>query len=98
MRRRHRVNSSLALRECFLAGNAVRSAPAWLAQDLIDRGQLVRLLPKWQMSVPHALHLVYASRRYLPLRTRTFLQFMEQRLPELPGFHAPQASSRRVRR
>ena len=37
------------------------------------------------------LHLVYASRRYLPLRTRTFLQFMEQRIPELPGFHATTA-------
>ncbi|MBY4865173.1 LysR family transcriptional regulator [Burkholderia sp. Bp9017] len=97
MRGRYRVNSSLALRECFLAGNAMGSAPAWLVQDLIDGGQLVRLLPKWQMSMPHALHLVYASRRYLPLRTRTFLQFMEQRLPELPGFHVPQASSQRVR-
>ncbi|WP_321782927.1 LysR family transcriptional regulator [Burkholderia pyrrocinia] len=88
VRGRYRVNSSIALRECFLAGNAVGSAPAWLVQDLIDTGQLVRLLPKWNMVPPHALHLVYASRRYLPLRTRTFLQFMEQRIPELPGFSA----------
>ncbi|AOJ34649.1 LysR family transcriptional regulator [Burkholderia metallica] len=85
---RYRVNSSIALRECFLAGNAVGSAPAWLVQDLIDSGQLVRLLSRWAMAPPHALHLVYASRRYLPLRTRTFLQFMEQRIPALPGFHA----------
>ncbi|WP_412024886.1 LysR substrate-binding domain-containing protein [Burkholderia cepacia] len=88
VRGRYRVNSSIALRECFLAGNAVGSAPAWLVQDLIDTGQLVRLLPKWDMVPPHALHLVYASRRYLPLRTRTFLQFMAQRIPELPGFSA----------
>ncbi|WP_175997120.1 LysR family transcriptional regulator [Burkholderia stabilis] len=85
---RYRVNSSIALRECFLAGHAVGSAPAWLVQDLIDTGQLVRLLPKWDMVPPHALHLVYASRRYVPLRTRTFLQFMAQRIPELPGFSA----------
>ncbi|WP_176045885.1 LysR family transcriptional regulator [Burkholderia sp. BCC1644] len=85
---RYRVNSSIALRECFLAGQAVGSAPAWLVQDLIDGGQLVRLLPKWDMVPPHALHLVYASRRHLPLRTRTFLQFMTQRIPELPGFRA----------
>lgn len=88
VRGRYRVNSSIALRECFLAGQAVGSAPAWLVQDLIDAGQLVRLLPKWDMVPAHALHLVYASRRYLPLRTRTFLQFMEQRIPELPGFSA----------
>nr|WP_175802614.1 hypothetical protein [Burkholderia anthina] len=49
------------------------------------------------MSVPHALHLVYASRRHLPLRTRTFLQYMEQRLPALPGFHATQAPSQQIR-
>ncbi|KFG94550.1 LysR family transcriptional regulator [Burkholderia paludis] len=85
---RYRVNSSMALRECFLAGNAVGSAPAWLVQDLIDGGQLVRLLPAWDMVPPHVLHLVYASRRYLPLRTRTFLQFMERRIPGLPGFDA----------
>jgi DNA-binding transcriptional LysR family regulator len=88
VRGRYRVNSSIALRECFLAGHAVGSAPAWLVQDLIDAGQLVRLLPKWDMLPPHALHLVYASRRHLPLRTRTFLQFMTERIPALPGFRA----------
>lgn len=87
VRGRYRVNSSIALRECFLAGHAVGSAPAWLVQDLVDAGRLVRLLPKWHMP-SHTLHLVYASRRHLPLRTRTFLQFMAQRIPELPGFRA----------
>ncbi|MDN7585391.1 LysR family transcriptional regulator [Burkholderia seminalis] len=90
---RYRVNSSIALRACFLAGHAFGSAPAWLVQDLIDAGQLVRLLPKWDMAPPHALHLVYASRRHLPLRTRTFLQFMAQRIPELPGFRATATAS-----
>ncbi|WP_355501384.1 LysR family transcriptional regulator [Xanthomonas sp. PPL133] len=88
VRGRYRVDSSMALRECFLAGHALGSAPAWLVQDLIDAGQLERLLPKWDMPPPHTLHLVYASRRHLPLRTRTFLQFMAQRIPELPGFRA----------
>lgn len=97
VRSRYRVNSSLALRECFLAGHAVGSAPAWLVQDLIDGGQLVRLLPKWEMTVPHALHLVYASRRYLPLRTRAFLQFMTERIPALPGFRATEHAPRRAR-
>ncbi|MCA8017159.1 hypothetical protein [Burkholderia metallica] len=40
------------------------------------------------MPPPHALHVVCASRRYRPLRTRTLLQFMVQRIPALPGFHA----------
>ncbi|MGS0891584.1 LysR substrate-binding domain-containing protein [Burkholderia stagnalis] len=97
VRSRYRVNSSLALRECFLAGHAVGSAPAWLVQDLIDAGRLVRLLPKWEMVPPHTLHLVYASRRYLPLRTRAFLQFMAERIPALSGFRPMQDASRSAR-
>ena len=82
---RYRVNSSLALRQCFLEGIGLGSAPAWLVQDLIDAGKLIHLLPKWEMA-PQPVHLVYPSRRYLPLRTRAFLQFMTDRIPSLPGF------------
>lgn len=82
---RFRVNNSLALRECLLEGIAVGSAPAWLVQDCIDAGDLVRLLPDWTLA-SQSLHLVYPSRRYLPLRTRTFLHFMTERIAVLPGF------------
>ena len=82
-----RVNSSLALRECFLEGKGLGSAPAWLVQDLIDTGGLIRLLPKWEM-LPQQAHLVYPSRKYQPQRTRALLQFMAERIPMLPGFHA----------
>lgn len=87
---RYRVNSSLALRQCFLAGAGLGTAGAWLVQDLIDTGALVRLLPKWQMA-SQPVHLVYPSRRYQPLRTRTLLQFLAARLPLLPGLYAPAA-------
>jgi hypothetical protein len=40
---------------------------------------------------PHDVHLVSPSRRFQPLRTRAFLQFMAERIPELPGLHAPGA-------
>jgi DNA-binding transcriptional LysR family regulator len=83
---RYRVNSSLALRQCFLEGVGLGSAPAWLVQDLIDNKALVHLLPAWAMP-PQALHLVYPSRRYQPLRIRVFLAFMTNRIPKLPGFH-----------
>lgn len=88
-RGRYRVNSSLALRECFLEGIGVGSAPAWLVQDLLDAGRLVRLLPQWHIP-PHSVHLVTPSRRYQPLRARTFLQFMAENIPTLPGLYAPE--------
>jgi DNA-binding transcriptional LysR family regulator len=87
---RYRVNSSLALRQCFLEGIGPGSAPAWLVQDLIDQGALVRILPKWTQA-PQSLHLVYPSRRHQPLRARAFLQFMTKRILTLPGFRTPAA-------
>ena len=85
---RYSVNSSLALRQCLLEGIGLGSAPAWLVQDLIDKGELVRILPKWTMP-SQSLHLIYPTRRYLPLRTRTFLQYMTKKIPALPGFQPP---------
>lgn len=85
---RYRVNSSLSLRECFLKGTGLGTAPAWLVQDLIDTGELIQLLPQWQMASQPA-YLVYPSRRYQPLRTRALLQFMAGRIPKLPGFRDP---------
>lgn len=86
-RGRYCVNSSLALRQCFLEGVGLGSAPAWLVQDLVDAGALIILLPAWTLP-PQRLHLVYPSRRYQPQRTRTFLQFLAERVPQLPGFTA----------
>jgi DNA-binding transcriptional LysR family regulator len=84
---RFRVNSSLALRQALLQGGGLGSAPAWLVQDLIETGALVRCLPDWTLP-GQPLHLVYPSRRWLPLRVRAFLTFMSERLPTLPGFDA----------
>jgi len=83
---RYRVNSSLALRQCFLEGIGLGTAPEWLVHDLVETNALVRLLPKW--SLPgQALHLVYPSRRYQSLRTKALLQFMTENIPNLPGFY-----------
>lgn len=84
IRGRFRVNNSCALREALLQGAGVGSAPAWLVQDLIESGKLVRVLPKWRMS-GQSLHLLYPSRRYQPRRVRAALQYLAAELPKLPG-------------
>jgi DNA-binding transcriptional LysR family regulator len=86
----YRVNSSLSLRQCFLDAVGIGSAPAWLVQDLIDRGDLLHLLPAWTLPSQSA-HLVYPTRRHLPLRTRAFLRFMAERISGLPGMWRPGA-------
>lgn len=81
---RFRVNNSMGIREALLQGAGLGSAPAWLVQDLIDAGVLVRLLPDWRM-VGQPLHLLYSSRRYQPFRVRAVLQYLSAELPKLPG-------------
>lgn len=82
---RYRVNNSLAMRESFLAGAGLGLTPAWLVQDLLDRGDLVPVLPGWR-GTPQEAFLVYPSRRYQPARTRALIAFLAERLPALPGF------------
>lgn len=83
---RYSVNSSLALRQCFGEGTGLGSAPSWLVQDLIESKELIHLLPEWKMP-SQMIHLIYPSRRYQPLRTKAFLQFMREKIPTLPGIY-----------
>ena len=87
VRGRYRVNSSIAVRESLLAAAGFELAPAWLVQDLLDAGRLVRILPRWQ-GPPQEAHLLYAQRRYQPLRARVFADFLAERVSRLPGFGA----------
>ncbi|MBW8808376.1 MAG: LysR family transcriptional regulator [Lysobacter sp.] len=82
---RYRINNSLGIRESFLIGAGIGVAPAWLVQDLIDSGELSWVLPQWRASA-HEVYLLYPARRYLPVRTRVFLEFLRERLLGLPGF------------
>ncbi len=72
---RFRVNNAMAIREALVLGGGIGMCPDWLVRDLLDSGQLVRVLPEW--SARHQdLHLLYPSRRYQPLRSRLFIDFI----------------------
>ncbi|RJG04804.1 LysR family transcriptional regulator [Noviherbaspirillum cavernae] len=88
---RYRVNNALAIRESFLAGAGLGMAPAWLVQDLLDSGQLVKVLPKYSAPAQE-LFLLYPSRRYQSLRARLFMQFLNERVAQLPGFEGAGAT------
>lgn len=85
---RYRINNSLAIRESLRVGRGVALAPAWLVQDLVDAGELSRVLPRWEGPTQDA-YLLYPSRRYQPLRVRKFMEFLGERLLRLPGFLPP---------
>ncbi len=78
------VNNSLALRQCFVDGIGVGSAPAWLVGDLVDSGQLVQLLSDWDMP-SQDVHLVYVSRRLQPERVKTCISFLSEHIKRIHG-------------
>jgi len=84
LRGRFSINSALSIRQAARDGVGPAMAPAWLVQDLIDDGSLVRVLPRWQ-APGQTLRVVYPSRRYQPMRARAFMQFLESQLSAVPG-------------
>jgi DNA-binding transcriptional LysR family regulator len=85
---RFRANNALAIREALAMGSGIGICPDWLVRDLLDSGDLVRVLPGW--SAPSQdLYLLYPSRRYQPLRARLFIDFAASAFALLPGFAPP---------
>ncbi|PXX58883.1 LysR family transcriptional regulator [Pseudomonas chlororaphis] len=82
---RYRSNSSLAIRDGVLQGAGLCVTPAWLVSDLLDSGQLVRVLPDWSGPANEAF-LIYPERRYRPLRVRLLMEYLAERVARLPGF------------
>lgn len=85
---RYRVNNAFAIVEALAMGAGIAVCPEWLVRGQLDRGELVRVLPGWSARAQE-LHLLYPSRRYLPLRTRLFIDFASRRLAALPGLRPP---------
>jgi len=84
---RYRVNNALAIRESLAAGGGIGLCPLWLVQDLLDSGELVRVLASWH-GQPQPLHLLSPSRRYQPLRARLLLDYLSTQIALLPGYSA----------
>lgn len=85
---RYRANNALAIREALALGSGIGLCPEWLVCDLLSKGELVRVFPEWSAS-PQDLHLLYPSRRYQPLRSKLFIEFVIDRFFGLPGFLRP---------
>lgn len=59
------ANNSEALREAALAGAGIALLPDFSAQDVLRKGQLVQVLPDWQVDGGFARH-IFAIRPYTP--------------------------------
>jgi DNA-binding transcriptional LysR family regulator len=82
---RFRVNNAVAIRDSLAAGAGIGLCPVWLVEDLLGSGALVTVLPAWRGETQQ-LSLLMPSRRYRPLRTTLFIDFIANRVAAMPAF------------
>lgn len=71
-------NSATVIHQMVLASLGVAICPAWLVNDDIDSGRLVRLLPEFSLPVQN-IQLLYPSSVALPAKTRAFIDFLVEK-------------------
>jgi len=66
------------LREWALAGLGVALKSTWDVHRQLEDGSLVALLPGYAFHSDVAIYAVYPHRRFLPAKTRVFIEFLAQ--------------------
>lgn len=85
------ISNALALREAALAGLGPALLADWLVHKDLERGVLVNLFPKHQVTATDfdtAAWLVYPSRHYLPQKVRAAQAFFKEHLGTPPETHS----------
>jgi DNA-binding transcriptional LysR family regulator len=93
VRSRYRVNNALAIREALVLDSGIAICPDWLIHDLLSSRALVQVLPGW-MARSQDLYVLTPSRRYQPLRLKTFIDFTVEQFRQLEGFHVAMPASK----
>lgn len=78
------VNDFALMQEATLAGLGIALLPDVRSAELVERGQLVPVLPRWTSpEVP--LHAVYPSARHLSPKVKAFVDHLQKRLAHRRG-------------
>ncbi|MBB2486931.1 LysR family transcriptional regulator [Mitsuaria sp. WAJ17] len=78
------VNAPDMLLRMACADVGITAVGSHFAQPFVDRGELVRVLPGWELP-PVPCWAVFPERRLMPLRTRAFLDAMVEVLSRCPA-------------
>ena len=87
------------LREWALAGLGVALKSTWDVRLQLEGGSLVPLLPGYDFGTDVAIYAVYPHRRYLPAKTRVFIDYLAESFGPEPYWDRPavQPASKRTR-
>lgn len=78
------ISSAIGLRDCAIAGMGLALLAHWLIHDELHNGELVQLLPEYQVTATHFetfAWLVYPSKQYIPRKVEAFMAQLRQKLP-----------------
>lgn len=82
--KRSLVNAPDMLLRLACAGVGITAVGDHFAQAHVQRGELLRVLPGWELE-PAACWAVFPGRRLMPLRTRLFIEALATALTGCPG-------------
>ena len=60
-------------------GQGIAWIPEFMARDLLDKGSLVPLFDG-KYGKPYEMFVLYASRTFIPAKTRVVIEFMKEKL------------------
>jgi DNA-binding transcriptional LysR family regulator len=84
------TNSGDTCRAAALAGQGVILQPDFIVGADLQRGDLVELMPQWR-ALELGIHVVYASRKHLPMKTRRLVDFLVEAF-RAPAWERPPAA------
>ncbi|MGK5026880.1 LysR family transcriptional regulator [Janthinobacterium sp. RB2R34] len=69
------ANDASAIEQAVLHGAGLAMLPAYMALPLIDKGELVALLPECE-AIPLNIYAIYATRKNMPLALSKLIEFL----------------------
>jgi DNA-binding transcriptional LysR family regulator len=80
----HRIelNNLSALKSLLLLGNGITYFPAFLIQEELASGKVIRVLPEWGSTLK-PVHIVYPPQKHLPPKLSEFLKQAFEMIPTL---------------
>lgn len=81
------ISNANSLKKCALGNMGITLLPRWVVQNELKQGILIDLFPDYDVTATEfdtAAWLLYPSREYLPLKVRTFVDFLKMRFNESP--------------
>jgi len=85
------------LREWALAGLGIALKSTWDVRLQLEGGLLVPVLPGYDFGTDVAIYAVYPHRRYLPAKTRVFIDYLAESFGPEPYWDKPQDAPRSAR-